>query len=81
MKRTGGSAGRWYCVAGSIETRCALQTSDGIVRAAMWQAGLGAGIVERVPVGPGLDLGEQCRARTLRAADLAVAHQLVLCRH
>ena len=44
-------------------------------------AGLGASVVERVPVGPGLDLVEQCRARTLRAAHLAVAHQLVVCRH
>ena len=44
-------------------------------------AGLSAGGVERVPVRPGFDLVEQCRARTLRVAHLAVANKLVLCRH
>ena len=44
-------------------------------------AGLGASVVERVPVGPGLDLVEQCCARTLGAAHLAMAHQFVVCRH
>lgn len=42
---------------------------------------LSTGIIERVPVGPGLDLAEQCGARTLRVPNLAVSQQLVLAGH
>jgi hypothetical protein len=42
---------------------------------------LGTGVVERIPMGPSLDLVEKCCAWTFSDADLAVSQKLVLWRY